>query len=468
MTDLKPFKENPFLQSDLDREAKPGQVYQAPDSVIPVRTWARGSPFRQRRDLAAAQAGERSTSKGSVGSGAGSSGEYGDLEKYWPGEGEDLPQDEIDNIDDTEPMPIKFGRHDDDDEIEVLADNDDNDMNNNYDGESFLDDSGRPELASVGGHKAEGDNPNNSFIEAFNQVYAQYKQETIGLDNENDDDDDGTASSYEESQRAFAKLNKHLSQSSLNPATKGLTEEGNAQDEKIGDLAAYLGLGSTEGENVFFNNEPGFEPGDENYGGDDAFDDYEDDEEIDPDDFLPVKKQGSWSYDPRPESNEGRGAVASKSSKEAPAMTRSEVMGIVCEYQDIYAAMQSPRDERKDPKSKQNMFAKELKLLKKAKIPTNGGGNASSKKSVALSESVLRRAKKVKQRAGSDSDDDLQGKDDVQRDNNDRADAEQRHRLYLQEVASKRKQEDEMLMRLAIKVSFPQQLFISPAYCAFS
>ena len=507
--DAKPFKENPFLASDLEpRGAAPGAVYQADETVIPVRTWARGSPFRSK--VPTLSAGERSASKGSVGNKSESSGEYGDLEKYWPGDGEEMPQEEedaaaaaaADDDDDDEPtaqQPIKFGAHNRDNEIDDDDDEVDDD-GGDYGGDSFLEDSGRPELGSVGGAGAQADDPNTSFIEAFNQVYAQYKEESArtgasgngssssssqnnkggGPASEGDEDND--VPSYAESQRAYAALTKHLSGASLLPG-KSKPQSGDgaggAEESDIGDLAAYLGLTDTQGENIFFAD--GADDDDDDDGDGDDNDDNDDDdnniggeddygdagfEDPEDDDFAPLKKYSAASK--QQQGSGGKGAAGkSKGKGKGNKLSHNEMLAVVSDYQNIVAAMQSPRE--RDGYDGQ---------LGRAKAGSKGQGKAQGQDKVSKDLQLLKRSKQQQQQqqakeplppnkpskrkaaASKKGGADLANSDSDEGGDADRAgaagmaglDAEQRHRLYLQEVASKRRQEDEMLLRLAIKV----------------
>ena len=453
MAAAKPFKENPFYASDLEMGAKEGAVYQADEHVIPVRSWARGSPFA-RGGKVTSSVGDRSAST------PGGDGEYGNLEKYWPGE--DVPPREDDGDDND-------GNYDEADGEEVQE-------------EDYLDDSGRPELASL------ADNPNNSFVEAFNQVYAQYKQDAAaaggavspsprqeGGEGEND------APSYEESQRAYAKLSKRLSESNLKGggvAAKQQQEEEEEEErggEDIGDLAAYLGLTDTQGENVFFNNQPGFRAGGEEEDEDEeeeAEEEEEEDEggylndarfedEDEDQDFQPLRRGGKTNNSNSSSSSSPRRAQLKK-------LTKEEVREIQSEYQNLYAALQSPRaapgpgpgpgaagkSKGKGLSKSQKAAAREhLQMLK-----TKGrAGVASLIKDSVLAPKREREREREKRaprhQAGADSDDDDQhGQQQQQQGQGERTDAELKHRQYLQSVAAKRKQEDELLLRLALKV----------------
>ena len=456
----KPFKENPFYASDLEKGAKEGAVYQADEHVIPVRSWARGSPFARGGSKVTSSVGERSAST------PGGDGEYGDLEKYWPGE--DIPPREDDGDDDEA----------DDEEVQE---------------EDYLDDSGRPELASL------ADNPNNSFVEAFNQVYAQYKQDAAAAAasasgsntprQEGGGGEDG-APSYEESQRAYAKLSKRLSE----PSLKGVAakQQKQQQDEEededegggedIGDLAAYLGLTDTQGENVFFNNQPGFradgdgededeeaeeeeDDEDEDYLNDARFEEEEEEEEEEA--FQPLKRRG--------ENNNSSGGSNSPRKAQLKTLTKEEVREIQSEYQNLYAALQSPRAAPAPAPAPapgqgqgQGAAGKSRGLSKSQKAATAGRElqlqllKAKSRAGVEIKDSVLApRKEKERERekraprhlAGSDSDDDDQQQQQGQQQGQERTDAEHKHRQYLQSVAAKRKQEDELLLRLALKVT---------------
>jgi len=452
----KPFKENPFYASDLEKGAKEGAVYQADEHVIPVRSWARGSPFARGGSKVTSSVGERSAST------PGGDGEYGDLEKYWPGE--DIPPREDDGDDDEA----------DDEEVQE---------------EDYLDDSGRPELASL------ADNPNNSFVEAFNQVYAQYKQDAAAAAasasgsntprQEGGGGGEDGAPSYEESQRAYAKLSKRLSEPSLKGAAAKQQKQQQDEDEDegggedIGDLAAYLGLTDTQGENVFFNNQPGFradgdgededeeaeeeeDDEDEDYLNDARFEEEEEEEEA----FQPLKRRGENNN-----SSSSGGGSNSPRKAQLKTLTKEEVREIQSEYQNLYAALQSPRAAPAPGQGQgQGAAGKSRGLSKSQKAATAGRElqlqllKAKSRAGVEIKESVLApRKEKERERerekraprhlAGSDSDDDDQQQQLGQQQGQERTDAEHKHRQYLQSVAAKRKQEDELLLRLALKVT---------------
>ena len=396
----KAFKENPFLHSDIDK-AGAAQTYKADDSVIPVRTWAHGSPFNvnsHARTQASTSASKQSHASGE------SSGEYGDLDKYWP----DPVQKEGEEQDDAEASAPLIHKDDDasfaDESVQSV--------------QSVQSD--RPEQASA---NYDTTDLSDAFVAQFNRVLDKYNpKEAEGAreeEGEEEEEEEEYADDYVEEDEDEDEEQGPLSyEDSEAIHSRGQSRASAAEAEAegdIGDLAAYLGMGDTEGENIFFAG-----------AGDDASGGADDD--ADDDGFLPHRKD--WA----------RGAGGGGQGGAQEDDPRGHLEDIVSEYQRIYAALQSPQHDQQGQRRERGGDRASGK---------DKAGQAKAAKAERDQLRLLKKARREKERepereAGSAPEGALG--------------AEQRHRRYLAEVASKRRAEDDMLLAMVRPCPLPPPL----------
>lgn len=394
----KPFKENPFLHSDIDQGGG-AETYKADDSVIPVRTWAHGSPFNLNSHGARTQA-NTSASKRSHASGE-SSGEYGDLDKYWP---DPAQKEGAEEGEEEEEAPLHDASFADESVQSVQSD--------------------RPEQASA---NYDTTDLSDAFVTQFNRVIGKYTPKEVEQEQQQEEEEEEYADDYveeeddddeevdEEGPLSYEDSEAIHSRAQSRASAAGAAAQG---DGDIGDLAAYLGMGETEGENIFF------PPG-----ADDADADDDDDGG-----FMPHGKD--WAKG-------AGGAGAGPSGGGERDDPRGHLEEIVSEYQRIYAALQSPQhDQQGQRRERERDRGGERAAAKDNKAGATTKAARAERDQLRLLKRARREREREAEREAVPVPDGALG-------------AEQRHRRYLAEVASKRRAEDDMLLAMVGTVPLP-------------
>ena len=367
--------EKPFLVSDLAPDKSSNSIFQADDSLIPVRFWTSGSPFAQKnvgKNLAAS----------AIATSVDTSGEYGDLDRYWPNltgeqaasplpldeskllEEEDAYNDEngSDLVGDDGAFDSSFAEQNEHGELlhhhEALtiggvggagSDEDDEDFES-YDGGAGDDEDERPEQASLPNSNA-NDVSFDSEKLGLPGNYHHEEREGNDDDYENDNNDENADDDEEEEEEEGGNGDDNGDEDDeYLPSYKKETSSNDDEDE---NLASYLGLiGGANGENVFhadggsslsqdmLRKSMAMSPHVKS--ANDRFRESDDDD----DDNDETEDSRKLTRSQNTHKSRGNNAIENSNRVLQREKGSNDILGIMAEYNEVYAALQSPRREK--------------------------------------------------------------------------------------------------------------------------